>query len=43
MLEAVTDGFTVDRTSPASHVVNFAGVDSSEASLVCSELQAKMQ
>ena len=42
MLEAVTDGFTVDRTSPISHVTNFAGVDNSEASLVRAELQDEM-
>ncbi|XP_072033446.1 LOW QUALITY PROTEIN: uncharacterized protein [Amphiura filiformis] len=33
VLESVTDGFTVDRTSPRVHIIDFAGMDSSGGTL----------
>ena len=35
VLEAITDGFTVDLTPPSVAISEFAGADSSNYSLVC--------
>ncbi len=34
VLETVTDGFTIDRTPPSVHIMDFAGFDSSQGILV---------